>query len=186
MPLAPVAPKIEINDGNTPFSGEGVSLQVGIPCIVTLSQRRARFRANVKYLGRMVNSRGAWVGLEVDDLERLGVETLPTGARDGVRYFHFTAPAALSTPGDQNHPDKRALRQRRIANIAESLPGRQGRSNIRQPSIAALALGGGLAPPPADPRRASSPFAASEWAAPERPRALFVRPSEVVFVMGAD
>lgn len=164
-PTLPAPPKIEITDDNVAFDGRGVALHVGIPCIVTLSQRRARFRANVKYLGRMADTRGAWVGLEVDDLERFGVETLPTGAKGGIRYFHFTKPATNSTDADA-----RTRRQRRIATIAESLPPRRRFNGL---GLAGL------------DRRAVSPFV-SDWAAPENPRALFVRPSEIVFVMGAE
>jgi hypothetical protein len=157
-----------------------MALHVGIPAIVTLSQRRARFRANVKYIGYLANEEDAWVGLEVDDLERLGVETLPTGAKDGIRYFHFTKrPAGYPASGA---PDaERARRQRRITAIAESLPS----PRKRYATGLGLGLGPSLAPPSADARRAASPFAA-DWAPLERPRALFVRPSEVVFVMGAE
>lgn len=172
----PAPPKLEVEDGNVPFKGSGVTLHVGIPCIVTLSTRRARFRANVKYLGTMANARGPWVGLEVDDLDRFGVETLPTGAKSGVRYFHFSPPDAPA--GDE----ARSIRQRRISAIADSLSGR----GVRRPNGLGLAVNGNNSlGPPADTRRAASPFVA-DWTAPEKPRALFVRPSEVLFVMGAE
>lgn len=175
---APPLPEVPDDDANKPFDGAGVSLHIGVPCIVTLSSRRARFRANVKYLGRMKGHRGAWVGLEVDDLERLGVDTLPTGARDGVRYFHFTPP-----PPESGSSAERAERARKLALIAEEMA-REGRGEPLRPRPARvpsnqLGLGGlGL--------RAASPFAVPDWGPPERPRALFVRPSEVLFVMGSD
>ena len=43
--------ELEITDGSMPFSGAGLSFNVGIPCIVSLSQKRARFKAQVKYIG---------------------------------------------------------------------------------------------------------------------------------------
>jgi hypothetical protein len=181
-PPTPPPPTIEIEDEYVPYSGKGISLHVGIPCIVTLSQRRVRFRANVKYLGRLEDESDVWVGLEVDDLERFGVETLSTGAKGGVRYFHFTKSATATT--DQDAKNKR---QRRIAAIAESLPSSRRRFNGLGLAGPGLGLGGNghsLAAPH-DPRRAASPFVA-DWAPPEKPRALFVRPHEVVFVMGAE
>jgi len=180
-PPTPPPPAIDLeikDDENEPFKpGNGVQLHVGIPCIVTLSQRRARFRANVKYLGHLPNESGAWVGLEVDDLERFGVETLPTGAKDGVRYFYFTKPSTVATDSEA-----KARRQRRIAAIAESLPTSRKRFNGH--SLSGIGGANSLVPPK-DPRRAASPFVA-DWAPPEKPRALFVRPHEVVFVMGAE
>lgn len=176
LPLLPPPPTED--DENAPYSGPGVSLHVGIPCIVTLSSRRARFRANVKYLGRMKDARGAWVGLEVEDLDRLGVDTLPSGARDGVRYFHFTPP-----PTDSGSNAERAERARKLALIADEMA-REARGEPVRPRPARVAsnqLGlGGLG------MRAASPFAVPDWGPPERPRALFVRPSEVLFVMGSD
>ncbi|KAK8846724.1 hypothetical protein IAR55_005811 [Kwoniella newhampshirensis] len=65
----------------------GVSLKVGIPCIVSLARKRARFKAEVRYIGCMTGALGPWIGLEVDDLARFGIATLPRGIVDGVQYF---------------------------------------------------------------------------------------------------
>lgn len=172
VPVAVTPPKIEVTDENVPFSGRGVSLHVGIPCIVALTSRRARFRANAKYLGTLQDTKGQWVGIEVEDLDRFGIETLPTGARNGVRYFHFTVPSTPA-PGPEAR-QAREMRLRRIGSIADSLPRRRlGALGLSNPST-----------------RSASPFGgssyAAEWVAPEKPRALFVRPEEVLFVMGAD
>ena len=43
--------ELEITDGSMPFCGPGLVFNVGIPCIVSLSQKRARFKAQVKYIG---------------------------------------------------------------------------------------------------------------------------------------
>lgn len=139
-------------DDNIPQT-TGVTLNIGIPCIV-LSGRR-RFRANIKYLGLMPPSQGTWIGVEVDDLDRLGVETLPSGAVDGIRYFHFTP---TTTPEDKARARKVAL-----------MDGSKG-----------LGLGLGLS------SRSASPYPAQDWTPPDQPRALFVRPSQVLFVLGAE
>lgn len=46
-------PRFTITDGSKPFTGAGLSFSVGIPCIVSLSSKRARFKAQVKYIGHM-------------------------------------------------------------------------------------------------------------------------------------
>ena len=48
---APV--KKEITDGSKPFQGPAVALNIGIPCIVSLKTKRARFKALIKYIGHM-------------------------------------------------------------------------------------------------------------------------------------
>ncbi|BEI95000.1 uncharacterized protein CcaverHIS019_0705810 [Cutaneotrichosporon cavernicola] len=158
-PLPP-PPTPEEEDGCEPYSGLGVHLHIGIPAIVTRGRRR--FRANVKYLGTLASRSGAWVGLEIQDRE-LGMDTLPTGAIDGIRYFHFTPPPDV--PGDNDKGD----RLRRIAMIADELR--------RTPNQNQNKLGLGL-------MRSASPFSITDGG-PERPRAMFVRPSDVLFVMGS-
>jgi hypothetical protein len=149
-----------------------VSLHVGIPAIVTHGRRR--FRANVKYLGTLSSKSGAWVGLELEDRE-LGVDTLPAPVIDNTRYFHFTPPP--EAPADKGE------RARRIALIADELARRAAGESPRPRPRASNQLGlGGLGVLGV---RAASPFAMPEGG-PERPRALFVRPAEVLFVMGSE
>ncbi|EIW68712.1 hypothetical protein TREMEDRAFT_12167, partial [Tremella mesenterica DSM 1558] len=85
-------PSIRITEGTTPFSGPGISLHVGIPCIVSLTTKRARFKAQVKYIGTLVGRKGPWVGVETDDLTKYEVSTLPSGAMDGIHYFSLSLP----------------------------------------------------------------------------------------------
>lgn len=46
-------PKLHIEDGSVPFTGLGIELRIGVPCIVSLERKRARFRAVVRYIGLM-------------------------------------------------------------------------------------------------------------------------------------
>ncbi|KAK4684302.1 hypothetical protein P7C73_g5884, partial [Tremellales sp. Uapishka_1] len=168
-------PKLEVQDGSIPFRGAGVALHIGIPCIVSLASRRARFRANVKYIGQMADSKGPWVGLEVEDLERFEIETLPFGSRDGVHYFHFTVnPPTV----DEDEQEARLLRQRKIDLM--KMNANEGGARKK----AKLSLGLGLE---TERKRSNSPFVGGEVSAGmENPRALFVRPQEVVFILGAE
>lgn len=159
-PPRPPRPPEPLDDDCEPYTGPGVPLHIGIPAIVTHGRRR--FRANVKYLGTLHARSGAWVGLEIEDRE-LGADTLPSGAVDGIRYFHFTPPP--EAPGDKGE------RMRRIAIIADEL---RRPSHSVHPGSNQLGL------------RSASPFVGGPEGGPERPRALFVRPSEVLFVMGSD
>ena len=188
-------PKIEITDGSTPFSGRGVQLHVGIPCIVSLSAKRARFRAQVRYIGLMEGKKGPWVGIEVDGegMGKYDVPTLPSGSVTGTHYFSVS-PLVNDEPADL---DIKMARQRKVEMIQEGLKKKSKFSGI------GLGLGGvGLSPSsrPAGMAaglrggRSVSPFVgpggganANEWGPRfENPRAMFVRPSEVVFVMGAE
>ena len=112
------------------------------------------------------------MGIEVEDLDRFGVDTLPTGSKEGVHYFHMTTP--------EEPPDlvARSARQRRIDDI---------RKGIAKRSAKLFGLGLGLGRPGESriPKRSISPLA-QDWGGIERPRALFVRPSEVVFILGAE
>jgi hypothetical protein len=195
------------------FKGKGVELNVGVPCIVSLASKRARFRAAIKYIGQVAHvsclgpdrlqndhfilteqTRGPWVGLEVDDLDRLGVETLPAGARGGVHYFHLTP------PNEDAMDEARLVRQRRIESIRETLRvgsraygaynnavgmGSIDPLRMRAGSTGKLSVPGAMAGGPT--KRSVSPFMEyGQGFGFENPRALFVRPSEIVFVMGAE
>jgi len=52
-----------IPEGVERFSGAGVELNVGVPCIVFLASRRARFKAAIKYIGHIAGVSPA----QVDD-----------------------------------------------------------------------------------------------------------------------
>ncbi|OCF41821.1 hypothetical protein I317_04331 [Kwoniella heveanensis CBS 569] len=67
-----------------------IELNIGIPCIVSLVDQRARFRGLIRFIGKMDNAIGPWVGIEVEDLSQIGVKTLPFGATGGVTYFDLS------------------------------------------------------------------------------------------------
>jgi hypothetical protein len=126
-------------------------------------------------------STGPWIGIETDDLDRFGVHTLATGVRDGIHYFHLSPPAFVA---DIN----RTARQRKLDLIRQSL-GKRASVFIGNTAIHPKGMGMGLGVPPSDrggSKRSISPFAGEHAAGFDRPRALFVRPHEVVFVLGAE
>jgi len=74
----------------------GVTLEIGIPCIV--SSKRKRFKAYARYIGEVQGEYGPWVGVEVPiplgeswtdrDLDRGWQGTQwNDGTWDGIRYF---------------------------------------------------------------------------------------------------
>lgn len=47
-------PTVRVDDGLKPLpTSQGVALDVGIPCIVSLQKKRARFKAFARYIGRV-------------------------------------------------------------------------------------------------------------------------------------
>jgi hypothetical protein len=128
------------------------------------------------------------VGIETEDLERFGVPTLASGAKEGVHYFHLT-PTALD---EGVNMDAKASRLRQIDRIREGLgkPSRLlglglGLANGGHGLGLGLPIPTGLGGERGGTKRSASPFV-GDWTPVERPRALFVRPSEVVFIMGAE
>ncbi|WVQ97787.1 hypothetical protein IAU59_004901 [Kwoniella sp. CBS 9459] len=71
-----------------------IELNIGIPCIVSLIDHKARFRAMIRFIGMMNDASGPWVGVEVDDLSKMGVKTLLSGSKDGVTYFELSCDGA--------------------------------------------------------------------------------------------
>ena len=108
---------------------------------------------------------------------------MPTGALDGIHYFHLSRPT--------HAPDtNKVARQRKLDLIRQSLGKRASVfiTNSGPPSIGlgipgqpSTINGGGS-------KRSISPFAAEHGSGIlfEQPRALFVRPHEVVFILGAE
>jgi hypothetical protein len=66
-------------------------------------------------------SRGPWVGIETEDLDRFGVVTLPSGSKEGVHYFHLTPPQSDTHAHTLADADIRAARQRQLERIREGL-----------------------------------------------------------------
>lgn len=125
---------------------------------------------------------GPWLGIETDDLDRFGVPTMPTGALDGIHYFHLTRP----TPTPETN---KAARQRKLDLIRQSLGKRASVfiTNSGPPSIG-LGIPGPQSGMNGGSKRSLSPFTGEHGSGIlfEHPRALFVRPHEVVFVLGAE
>lgn len=108
----------------------------------------------------------------MEDLDRFGVDTLPCGSKEGIHYFHLTPHS--ETPDIE----AKSARQRRIDVIREGMAKRSAK-------LFGLGLGLGRPMESKVSKRSISPMA-QEWVGIERPRALFVRPSEVVFILGAE
>lgn len=133
----------------------------------------------------------------MDDLStRFGIATLPSGFKSGIHYFHVGTP-------DQTRPspyelDRKIARRRQIERIRDSLAQERRERYASAASATAAAgsaygLGLGLPSPVAlgfdrdvGFQRSSSPYPVDRHSGYEHPRALFVRPSEVVFVIGAE
>jgi hypothetical protein len=62
-----VAEELPLPEGVKPFTGPGISLKVGIPCIVNLNMegRRGRFKAQVKYIGFMADVGSFLINFEI-------------------------------------------------------------------------------------------------------------------------
>lgn len=135
------------------------------------------------------------------------MSTLPNGSKDGIHYFHLTQKTeSPMLNGEKEHNGTvRSARQRKVEVIRESLAGNgTGRSRFGSPMGFAtprgqgqypdgLGLGlamalGGRGGSDRGIRRSVSPLVMGMDLVGgfEQPRALFVRPSEVVFVLGAE
>ncbi|KAH7090989.1 hypothetical protein BKA62DRAFT_724393 [Auriculariales sp. MPI-PUGE-AT-0066] len=75
-------------------TNKGVTLNVGIPCIIT--SRRQRMKAFARYIGEVAGESGPWIGVEVPIGATWGGERLEgrdwhDGTWGGVRYFDVGA-----------------------------------------------------------------------------------------------
>ena len=122
--------------------------------------------------------------------------TLPSGVKADTHYFHFTSPdpSSLGSDGEQEAThEQRIMRQRRIEQIRMGLRERKISAAGGRAGTTAKArngsLGVGYAGTAGGVSRATSPYAGHasgvDWVSGEM-RALFVRPSEVVYVVGAE
>jgi hypothetical protein len=155
-----------------------------------------------------LQANGPWVGIEAEDLDRFGIDTFPAGSRNGVHYFHLTQKDPVQTVYEakaEAEYESRIARQRKIEVIKEGL------ERVREKSVSGLAptlkkatgleldLSRGLGGESGFPRgtsRSMSPFVGpggtghlqggADWLGVAGLRALFVRPSEVVYVVGAE
>ncbi|KAG8906293.1 hypothetical protein FRB99_007162 [Tulasnella sp. 403] len=99
----------------------GITLNVGIPCII--SSKRTRFRAFARYIGEVEGESGPWVGVEVPvgdswNGEKLAGRDWNDGSINGTRYFEI---AGNHTDWDEG--EQRAARRRRIGMLLSDKPG---------------------------------------------------------------
>lgn len=138
----------------------------------------------------------------MDDPARLGVSTLPHGSKNGIHYFHLGQ--VPSHDDDEKsgaaHEVERNRRHRKVDAVRERLANGKSRFGAtkgfgsRANLFADLGLGVGVPGRGGSGRgmkRSLSPYPGgsagetSQGKKMDNPRALFVRPSEIVFVLGA-
>ena len=166
----------------------GATLDVGIPCII--SSKRKRFKAYARYIGEVEGEAGPWVGVEVpmpigdnwgdnDNMNRFADDRQwHDGSWGGIRYFEVG-----SMGSEMDYGDDRASRRRRLDVSGGSL----------SESYFVRADGKGLLKREGDQlsitsdrmkrMRSASP-AVSDMSGTES-RGLFVRPSQVLYVVDA-
>lgn len=170
-PGVPPVPKLnELNQSANLPPIRGVSLRVGIPCLIT--SKRAKYKAFARYIGEVYGEQGPWVGVEIPVSEswgndRLGGQQWNDGSIAGIRYFELNHGA---TPWDDS--DERAMRRRRIESVLMQA-GQGGKRDVDTMSINHDRL-----------RMRSASPAMSDMSTNES-RGLFVRPSDVIYVFDA-
>lgn len=158
---------------SAPAAIRGASLNVGIPCIVT--SKRSRFRAFARYIGEVEGENGPWVGVEVPISENWGSDKLDgrqwnDGSWGGVQYFQLNQGSI-----EWEEAEERAARRRRLEQI---------NAIIYQDSKGVKRSADLLSIERSKRMRSSSPVA-SETSAVSDVRGLFVRPQQILYVIGA-
>ncbi|CAE6441152.1 unnamed protein product [Rhizoctonia solani] len=170
-PSVPPVPKLnELNHANNMPPIRGVSLRVGIPCLIT--SKRAKYKAFARYIGELHGELGPWVGVEIPVSEswgndRLGGQQWNDGSIGGIRYFELSNG---TSPWDDS--DERAMRRRRIESVLLQV-GLGKKRDVDTMSINHDRL-----------RMRSASPAMSDMSTNES-RGLFVRPSDVIYVFDA-
>ncbi|CUA76901.1 Collagen alpha-1(XVII) chain [Rhizoctonia solani] len=170
-PAVPPVPKLnELNSALNMPPIRGVSLRVGIPCLIT--SRRAKYKAFARYIGEIHGEQGPWVGVEIPVSEswgndRLGGQQWNDGSLGGIRYFELSNG---TSPWDDS--DERAMRRRRIESVLLQA-GLGKKRDVDTMSINHDRL-----------RMRSASPAMSDMSTNES-RGLFVRPSDVIYVFDA-
>jgi CAP-Gly domain len=147
---------------------QGITLNVGIPCIIT--SKRARFRAFARYLGEVAGEAGPWVGVEVPLGEfaggdKLGSRDWHDGSWNGIRYFDIQ--------GSAWEEDERGGRKRRPTDPYGTVKGGRKRD------------ADSLSVETRERSRMRSVSPAVSDASVYESRGLFIRPQQVLFVIGA-
>lgn len=149
---------------------QGVTLDIGIPCIIT--SNRAKFRALARYIGEVEGERGPWVGVEVPVGESWASERLEgrpwhDGTWGGVRYFD------VGSSPEWDAVEERAMRARRRLELSSF----GGSSSMkREGDVLSLSQ--------RSKRFRSESPAVSDVSLTES-RGLFVRPQQVLYVVDA-
>ncbi|KIR33178.1 hypothetical protein I352_04549 [Cryptococcus deuterogattii MMRL2647] len=86
------------NMTETLSSKHGFELFVGVPCVIFSHAKRVRFRALVRYIGYIQGLHGTWIGVEVDNLDCFGIDTLPSAVANGAPVIDSGASRKVS-PG---------------------------------------------------------------------------------------
>ncbi|KAG9095453.1 hypothetical protein FS749_010413 [Ceratobasidium sp. UAMH 11750] len=145
---------------------QGVTLNIGIPCLIISKQ--AKYKAFARYIGEIRGELGPWVGVEVPvadtwGSEKLGGRQWNDGSVGGIRYFEVGS----SSPWDDSQ--ERTARRRRIESVLSGKKREGDTMSIDRDRMKRL--------------RSVSP-AMSDVSTTES-RGLFVRPSDVIYVFDA-
>nr|XP_019047493.1 hypothetical protein I302_04108 [Kwoniella bestiolae CBS 10118]OCF26423.1 hypothetical protein I302_04108 [Kwoniella bestiolae CBS 10118] len=167
-PTTQVTSTSEKSSNTKSWTGPGITLNVGIPCIVSHllpnGRTRVRFQGSIRYIGHMDGSKGPWIGVEGYGISKLGIKSLKDGCKGGIAYFPVSSSHATLDDGSIKNTlkgkgvDPFSLRNRKISTL-----------NDRTRQIATKGLG--REKPEKDK---------------EEVEVIFVRPGEVVFIMTSD
>jgi len=157
-----------------PRARHGITLRVGIPCVVV--SKRNRYRAFARYIGELEGEQGPWVGVEVPvgdswSSEKLAGRQWNDGSLNGTRYFEIASNHQEYDDGEQ-----RAARRRRIDMVLSDKPSLGRKREADQLSIDRDRM---------KRMRSVSP-AFSDASASAEVRGLFVRPQQVIYVVDAE
>jgi hypothetical protein len=187
LPFVPPASidTLELSESVVP---RGATLEVGIPCII--SSNRKRFKAYARYIGEVEGETGPWVGVELpipigdswadtDNMDKFSDERQwHDGSWGGIRYFEI---GGLDT--EMDYSDDRAPRRRRldgsVGGFSDVLYGRADSKGMLKREGDQLSITSDRM----KRMRSASP-AVSDMSGTES-RGLFVRPSQVIYVVDA-
>jgi len=168
--VAEQAPLLSSLKEPLPIYPHGVTLDIGIPCII--SSKRKRFKAFARYIGEVEGELGPWVGVEVPVGDNWSGDKLEEGRQwndgtwGGIRYFEIGGAGS-----EWDYGDDRAARRKGVGMVNGS-----GQSLKR--------AGDHLTVDRAKRYRRSSSPTASDISTSES-RGLFVRPQQVLYVVDA-
>ncbi|KAF7310151.1 hypothetical protein MIND_00388500 [Mycena indigotica] len=174
-PPAPSPLPTPATNSDTTAAPLGISLDIGIACIV--STKRKRFKAYARYIGEVAGEAGAWVGVEVPAGTAQGMPASAKrqwcdGSWGGVRYFEL----GMREEEEEGYGDESYSGQKRRR--AEASGGGTVKGNKRAGEL----LGGSRV----KRLRSVSPAISDTDAENEGgARGLFVRPSAVLYVVDA-